>query len=81
MTQAVLKKALNFANEIETADQNEREYITQVTLNEEQKVIGYRSVNLGRMMSDFQRGIDPDKAIKSATQVYDCNNKTAFQFK
>lgn len=75
MKQAALNKALNFANELKTAKQNKREYITQVTLDEDQKVIGYRSVNLGRMMNDFQRGIDPDQAIRSATQVYDFNRK------
>ncbi len=45
-------------------------YITKVGLNEENEIIGYEFVNLGKMMDNIKKGIEPLEAIKKASGKY-----------
>jgi len=45
-------------------------YITKVGLNEENEIIGYEFVNLGKMMENIKKGIEPLEAIKKASGKY-----------
>ena len=45
-------------------------YITDIGLDEEGNVIGYKYVNLGKMMEGIKAGMDPMKAIESASGKY-----------
>lgn len=45
-------------------------YITEVGLDEEDMVIGYKFVHLGRMMDMIKKGTPADEAIKKATGTY-----------
>lgn len=45
-------------------------YITQVALDEEQNIIGYKYVNIGKMMDAIKAGEEPLKAIEKASGKY-----------
>ena len=45
-------------------------YITEVGLDEERNIIGYKYVNMGRMMDNIKAGIEPMEAIEKASGKY-----------
>ena len=45
-------------------------YITEIGLDEENNIIGYKYVNLGRMMDFIKAGKDPMEAIEKASGKY-----------
>ena len=45
-------------------------YITEAGLDEEGNIIGYKYVNLGRMMDNIKTGMDPMEAIEKASGKY-----------
>lgn len=45
-------------------------YITKVGLDKENQIIGYEFVNLGKMMENIKKGIEPLEAIKKASGKY-----------
>lgn len=45
-------------------------YITQVALDEEQNIVGYKYVNIGKMMDAIKAGEEPLKAIEKASGKY-----------
>jgi len=45
-------------------------YIMNIALDEGNEVIGYRFVNLGKMMEDIKKGVDPQAAMEKNTGTY-----------
>ena len=45
-------------------------YITEVGLDKEGNIIGYKYVNLGKMMDGIKAGVDPMEAIEKASGKY-----------
>ena len=45
-------------------------YITRQALDENNEVIGYEFVHLGKMMESIQKGVEPAEALKKATSKY-----------
>jgi NifU-like protein involved in Fe-S cluster formation len=45
-------------------------YVKEVGLDENDEIIGYSFVNLGRMMDAIKKGVDPAKAIEGASGTY-----------
>lgn len=45
-------------------------YVTRLALDEENQIIGYEFVNLGKMMAAIDKGADPAQALKDATGNY-----------
>ncbi len=45
-------------------------YIVEVGLNENDEIIGYKYVNLGKMMENIKKGIEPMEAIEKASGKY-----------
>ncbi len=45
-------------------------YITEVGLDSDNQIIGYKYVNLGKMMEGIKKGIDPMEAIEKASGTY-----------
>ena len=45
-------------------------YITEIGLDKDNQIIGYKYVNLGKMMENIKKGIDPMEAIKKASGQY-----------
>lgn len=45
-------------------------YITKIGLDENNEIIGYEFVNLGKMMENIKKGIEPMEAIKKASGKY-----------
>ena len=45
-------------------------YITEVGLDEENNIIGYKYVNLGKMMESIKAAVDPMEAIEKASGKY-----------
>ena len=45
-------------------------YITQLALNENNEIIGFEFLNLGKFMDDVKKGTDANEAIKAATGRY-----------
>lgn len=45
-------------------------YVTDIALDESDEVIGYRFVNLGRMMDMIKKGEDPGTAMEKASGTY-----------
>lgn len=45
-------------------------YITEIALNEYDEIIGYKYVNIGKMMDNIKTGIEPLEAIKKASGQY-----------
>jgi len=45
-------------------------YVTTLALDKNDEIIGYKFVNLGRMMDMIKKGEDPDKALEKASGTY-----------
>ncbi|MBQ6281948.1 MAG: hypothetical protein IJK66_00230 [Bacilli bacterium] len=45
-------------------------YVVEVGLDKNNEIIGYKYVNIGKMMNGIKKGIDPSKAIEDATGIY-----------
>lgn len=45
-------------------------YITEIGLDEQDQIIGYKYVNLGKMMENIKKGIEPMEAIEKASGQY-----------
>ena len=45
-------------------------YITEIGLDKNDEIIGYKYVNLGKMMDNIKAGIDPMEAIEKASGKY-----------
>ena len=45
-------------------------YIVEIGLDEENQIIGYKYVNVGRMMENIKKGIEPMEAIEKASGTY-----------
>ncbi len=45
-------------------------YITEIGLDENDEIIGYKFVNLGKMMENIKKGIEPMEAIEKASGKY-----------
>jgi NifU-like protein involved in Fe-S cluster formation len=45
-------------------------YVTRQALDENNEVIGYEFVHLGKMMESVQKGVEPAEALKKATSKY-----------
>lgn len=45
-------------------------YITDIALDENDEIIGYKFVNLGKMMENIKKGIEPKEAIEKASGKY-----------
>ena len=45
-------------------------YITEVGLDSDNQIIGYKYVNLGKMMDGIKKGVDPMEAIEKASGTY-----------
>ena len=45
-------------------------YITDIGLDENNQIIGYKFVNLGKMMENIKKGIEPMEAIEKASGKY-----------
>ncbi len=45
-------------------------YITEVGLDSDNQIIGYKYVNLGKMMENIKKGIDPMESIEKASGTY-----------
>lgn len=45
-------------------------YVQELALDEDNEVIGYKFVNLGRMMEAIRKGVDPAKALENASGTY-----------
>ncbi len=45
-------------------------YVTRLALDEENQIIGYEFIHLGKMMAAIEKGTDPAQALKEATGNY-----------
>ena len=45
-------------------------YITEIGLDEDDEICGYKFVNLGKMMDNIKKGIEPMEAIEKASGKY-----------
>ncbi|WP_270505641.1 iron-sulfur cluster assembly scaffold protein [Eubacterium limosum] len=45
-------------------------YVTKVALNEKDEIIGYSFVQLGKMMENIKKGMDPKEAMNAASGQY-----------
>ena len=45
-------------------------YIVEIGLDKDDQIIGYKYVNLGKMMENIKKGIDPMEAIEKASGQY-----------
>ena len=45
-------------------------YIVEIGLDKNDEIIGYKYVNLGKMMENIKKGIDPMEAIEKASGTY-----------
>lgn len=45
-------------------------YVTELGLDENNEIIGYKFVNLGKMMENIKKGIEPMEAIEKASGKY-----------
>ena len=45
-------------------------YVTRLALDENNEVIGYEFVHLGKMMESIQKGVEAGEAMKKATSKY-----------
>ena len=45
-------------------------YVVEVGLDSNDEIIGYKYVNIGKMMNGIKKGIDASKAIEEATGIY-----------
>ena len=52
-------------------------YIVEIGLDENDEIIGYKYVNLGKMMDNIKAGIEPNEAIEKASGTYGRFNDAA----
>ena len=52
-------------------------YVTHIALDENNEIIGYEFVNLGKMMDMIKKGTDANEAVKKATSTYGRFNEAA----
>ena len=45
-------------------------YVVEVGLDKNNEIIGYKYVNIGKMMNSIKKGVDVSKAIEDATGIY-----------
>lgn len=45
-------------------------YITEIGLDDDNEIIGYKYINLGVMLDQIKDGVDPLEAIEKATGQY-----------
>ena len=45
-------------------------YITEIGLDEDNQIIGYKDINMGKMMDNIKAGIEPMQAIEKASGQY-----------
>jgi hypothetical protein len=45
-------------------------YVTKLALDENNEIIGYEFVSLGRMMEMISKGVDANEALKKASGKY-----------
>ena len=45
-------------------------YITEIGLDKDNQIIGYKYVNLGKMMENIKKGLEPLEAIEKASGQY-----------
>ena len=45
-------------------------YVLELGLDKDNQIIGYKYVNMGKMMENIKKGIDPKEAIEKATGTY-----------
>lgn len=45
-------------------------YVTRMALDDEDQVIGYEFVKLGKMLEDIRHGVTPDEAYKKNVGTY-----------
>ncbi len=45
-------------------------YIVEIGLDKDNQIIGYKYVNLGKMMENIKKGIEPNEAIEKASGTY-----------
>ena len=45
-------------------------YVTRIALDENNYIIGYEFVNIGKMMDAIKKGTDPKKALEDASGTY-----------
>ena len=45
-------------------------YITRLALNENNEIIGFEFINLGKFMDDVKKGTDANKALEAAKGRY-----------
>lgn len=45
-------------------------YILEIGLNKDNQIIGYKYVNIGKMMENIKKGIEPTEAIEKASGTY-----------
>lgn len=45
-------------------------YITEIGLDENKEIIGYKFVHLGKMMEAVRKGVEPKEALESNTKTY-----------
>ena len=45
-------------------------YIVEIGLDKDNQIIGYKYVNLGKMMENIKKGIEPMEAIEKASSTY-----------
>ena len=45
-------------------------YVTRMALDEENQVIGYEFIHLGKMMDAIKKGVEPAKAMEDAKGHY-----------
>ena len=45
-------------------------YVTEIGLDENGEIIGYKFVHVGKMMDFIKKGVDPKEAIEKASGKY-----------
>lgn len=45
-------------------------YVVEIGLDKNDEIIGYKYVNLGKMMENIKKGIEPGEAIEKASGIY-----------
>ncbi|EKD36151.1 MAG: hypothetical protein ACD_75C01615G0001 [uncultured bacterium] len=45
-------------------------YVTEIALDKNDEIIGYKFVNLGKMMASIKKGADANQALQDASGTY-----------
>jgi hypothetical protein len=45
-------------------------YVLEIGVDENSEIIGYKFVNIGKMMDAIKAGVNPDEALKSNIKTY-----------